>query len=1086
VLAFATALAATLGPAAPARAILTGLPPGFLDELVVGNLPFPTAVAFTPDGRLLVALKRGEVRMYQGTTLLSTFIDIRGEVHDNHDRGLLGLAVHPDFPQTPYVYLLYTHDPPGAPADGIPPGTPPPTSVPARVSQLLRVEADPATSYTTAKATNRVVLLGTNSTLANIGSLHDGRNTAFASCMSPQTWEGTPVEDCIPSDEDSHSIGTVAFAPDGSLFVSSGDGSNYGGVDPRAQRARNRDSLAGKVLRIDPITGLGLPDNPFYQPASPNSNRSKVWASGLRNPFRLAIHPTTSAPWIGDVGWNAWEEIDTGKGAHFGWPCYEGGAAGSPPPPESGVTTSRRQSGYESNVVTAESCQTLYAQGVGAVKAPTFAYDHSPGGASANAGAFYGGTTYPAVYQGALFIADYNLRWIRFLTFDGLGVATAYPFGVASTGPVQVLQGPDTNLYWVQYSGSGGELRRVRYVGGGNVPPVVLIDATPTIGLTPLAVQFDSNATYDPDAQPLSFAWDFGDGGSSTARNPAHLYTLPGVYDAELTVTELTAPFASASETVRITVGNSPPLATIEAPANGSTYRVNDVIDFSATATSGGNPVPAAQLEWELRTIHNQHAHFDAMPAAPDPLDEFRSIGQFTVSDHGDQVSLQLCVTVTVESEIDTQCVDLEPEKTEVSLATDPVGLAISYEDEGLELSGPALIYPVVGSEQTISVLPVQQHRSFVGWDDGESERSRTFVVGTTPLTFAALYENRPPSAIASPPAAGGPAPVTIQLDASLSSDPEGDALQVLWDAEALGTSQDPTPSFTFLVPGSYTVTLTVTDQLGASDSATVAVEVTDYGMQTPAQRRCVRTVNRGVARVARAQAAAARRCLADAAAGRVGRLGPGGTFDACLEADVDARVARAADRVGAREPGACAAEPPELALGANRLAGVGPASLEGAALVRDLLGDPAAAAPSSERAAARCQRALVAHATGHLRSIFGATQRAVDASLRGGAGAPAVTDVELTAAVEAALATHGGLARGAERLGAALAKRCAGAGDLAAVVPGCGSGDPAALAACALGRTRCRACRLAVAADPGLALDCDAFDEGAANWSCP
>jgi glucose/arabinose dehydrogenase len=80
----------------PAAALLTGLPTGFVDELVVGGLPFPTAVAFTPDGRMLVALKRGEVRMYQGTTLVGTFIDINTIVHDNHDRGLLGLAVHPD------------------------------------------------------------------------------------------------------------------------------------------------------------------------------------------------------------------------------------------------------------------------------------------------------------------------------------------------------------------------------------------------------------------------------------------------------------------------------------------------------------------------------------------------------------------------------------------------------------------------------------------------------------------------------------------------------------------------------------------------------------------------------------------------------------------------------------------------------------------------------------------------------------------------------------------------------------------------------------------------------------------------------
>ena len=157
-----------------------------------------------------------------------------------------------------------------------------------RTAQLLRVTADPAPSgaqpYSRAIAGSEVVLLGTNSVLANIGNPNDGRNTSTASCMSPKTMSGTPVEDCIPSDENSHTIGTLTFAPDGSLFVSSGDGSNYGGVDPRALRAQQLDSLAGKVLRIDPITGAGLPDNPFFEAANPNSNRSKVYASRPAQP----------------------------------------------------------------------------------------------------------------------------------------------------------------------------------------------------------------------------------------------------------------------------------------------------------------------------------------------------------------------------------------------------------------------------------------------------------------------------------------------------------------------------------------------------------------------------------------------------------------------------------------------------------------------------------------------------------------------------------------------------------------------------------------------------------------------------------
>jgi glucose/arabinose dehydrogenase len=74
---------------------------------------------------------------------------------------------------------------------------------------------------------------------------------------------------------------------------------------------------------------------------------------GLRNPFRFTLHPVTREPYIGDVGWNAWEEINTGKGANFGWPCYEGGAAGTPAPVESGTTTSLQQGSYASNLTTA-------------------------------------------------------------------------------------------------------------------------------------------------------------------------------------------------------------------------------------------------------------------------------------------------------------------------------------------------------------------------------------------------------------------------------------------------------------------------------------------------------------------------------------------------------------------------------------------------------------------------------------------------------------------------------------------------------------------------------------------------------------
>src|SRR5690606_20361321 len=120
----------------------------------------------------------------------------------------------------------------------------------------------------------------------------------------------------FPITHESHSIGTVMFGEDGSLIVGNGDGSTYlaadaGGwrqgssntaladgiitpeEDVGAFRAQMIDSLSGKILRLDPATGDGLPGNPFFDPANPRSARSRVWALGLRNPFRFDIRPGT-------------------------------------------------------------------------------------------------------------------------------------------------------------------------------------------------------------------------------------------------------------------------------------------------------------------------------------------------------------------------------------------------------------------------------------------------------------------------------------------------------------------------------------------------------------------------------------------------------------------------------------------------------------------------------------------------------------------------------------------------------------------------------------------------------------------------
>ena len=198
------------------------LPSGFVSELVLGGLNAPTAIAFTNDGRTFISYKSGIVRVAQNGALLPTpFIDFSPEVNNRGDRGLIGLALHPDFPTTPYVYLLYTYDPPGVIADG----------EGARVSRLMRVAANVANTNVAATAPgSRVLLLGNNSTAANNGNPTSYIDNDNVAC---QTAPGNYVQDCLPSDGGTHSIGSLVFAPDGALIVSNGDGTHWTNGDTR-------------------------------------------------------------------------------------------------------------------------------------------------------------------------------------------------------------------------------------------------------------------------------------------------------------------------------------------------------------------------------------------------------------------------------------------------------------------------------------------------------------------------------------------------------------------------------------------------------------------------------------------------------------------------------------------------------------------------------------------------------------------------------------------------------------------------------------------------------------------------------------
>lgn len=410
----------------------------FSAETILTGLQLPTVIDFAAGDRMFIAQQNGIVRLAENGTLRSApFIDISDQVNGVRDRGLLGMTVHPSFPAEPYVYLAFTYDPPEAETSG---GLAGRDKIGNRVARVIRVTADANNNYRTALANSEVVLLGKNSTWANIN--RPDRDSTVDFTLAPSC---VGVNDCIPADSQSHSIGGLAFGDDGALYVASGDGTSYGRVDPRTVRVQDLDSLSGKLLRIDPVTGEGLTDNPYYN-GDPTANQSKVYSYGLRNPFRFALHPTLDEPYIGDVGWTAWEEINTGRGANFGWPYFEGGNG-----------QSLRTGGYQD----LSEAQDFYDSGA-TTTPPLWSRTHSAGARAIVVGDFYTGDQYPNLLDGALFFTDYGEPTIRALLLNPDGSINRVQQVTGNIGTIVAMSnGPDGHMYYVDIA--AGRVGRLVY-----------------------------------------------------------------------------------------------------------------------------------------------------------------------------------------------------------------------------------------------------------------------------------------------------------------------------------------------------------------------------------------------------------------------------------------------------------------------------------------------------------------------------------------------------------------------------------------------------------------------------------------------
>ena len=364
-----------------------------------------TAIANAGDDRLFIVEQQGTIKILNknGSVETNNFLDIQSRVRDTAEQGLLGLAFDPDYANNGYFYVNYSY------CDGSSCGAySATTDLYTRISRFQVNDSD----------------------------LNDGDENSELILMTIQQPYGN------------HNGGDLHFGSDGYLYIGTGDGGDGG--DPE-NRSQTMTTLLGKMLRIDVSSGGGAPecnhggggnytipaDNPYV--SDNDSTCNEIWAAGLRNPWRYSFDRQTGDLYIGDVGQNAWEEVNftpasSNGGENYGWRCYEG----------------------------THTYNTAGCQAAGNYDMPFYDYDHSSGRFSVTGGFVYRGTDSPDL-QGYYIFADYGSGdfWLA-QNSGGWNVTLATPTdwledpntGSTIRSPVAFGEGCDGELYVADRNGN--------------------------------------------------------------------------------------------------------------------------------------------------------------------------------------------------------------------------------------------------------------------------------------------------------------------------------------------------------------------------------------------------------------------------------------------------------------------------------------------------------------------------------------------------------------------------------------------------------------------------------------------------------
>lgn len=583
------------------------------------NTANPMKLAVAPDGKVFYTELGGALKLYHpDTQSVSTAANV--PVYRGQENGLIGVALDNDFDTNNYIYLFYS-DPGTMQVDGVAGG----------VQHVSRFTFDP--SAETLDMDSEVVLLeiphqrvecchsAGHMEFDSEGNLYistgDDTNPFASSGYGPfdfrdgrQPWDAArssantadlrgkilrinPIEEATSAD--APGLGSTYTVPDDNLFPTSEYDPAVAFPEIYIMGLRNPFTLD-----VDNAPDQGGTDWLSYGQVGPDANNDSTQRGARGYDYWNVVQDAANYGWpfcvVNDDPYRRWDFATSTPGTFYD--CLNGPVNDSP-----------NNDGLEQLPAVPREPSIFYPY-CGGDPGPYPEVPCPGGGRAAYAGDIYhydssvqADGQFPAYYDDTTFVMEWERDFIATidLTEDGEYVDGSLEEMFQSwrgsddlrlRKPHDMEFGPDGSMYLIEWGdefnfGGGGVnpdsgLYRISYVKGGRTP-VAVASATPDAGQPPLEVSFSSVGSEDPDGDEMTYAWDFGNGETSTEANPTYTYTDAGTYTAQLVVTDETG--RSSSSNVTITVGNSRPEVTLVLPENGQVFEWGDDIPYEVTVT---------------------------------------------------------------------------------------------------------------------------------------------------------------------------------------------------------------------------------------------------------------------------------------------------------------------------------------------------------------------------------------------------------------------------------------------------------------------------------------------------------------------